>query len=430
VYFLNGEYTGIQVNESISYRWCAWTPQNSGTVSAPVRFKSLNRHGAKIVGLRDAVAIPVIGSYLKDYVVWDGFVLEAVNSTGDPILATAQIFESDGCSILNCVIRGAAHNTGGAENYQGVWIQDADDFTLENSRIYNFRETSEDNHNTSGFKSYRFDNLTIKNCEFTNSTVGIYLKGSPMSNATVSNTFLYGNSNAIRAEASDGITFGNNTNFTFDNCVIADSNTTAIYLPTDETANNNFVFSNLTIHGVGLGYAISWKAVGDGFGPKIYNTIISNAHASFASIKDTNVVSTHGDISVAPIECDHNRLDFTNPITMRLYNAAATQYSTLSAWKSSGELYGGGNPGVGSITGDPLFVNTSGTLSEVADFALASGSPCIGAGRDAVNMGADVTLVGVLAESAPVDPTTTTTGPILRTGTHLLRVGDSVLRVQ
>ena len=44
----------------------------------------------------------------------------------------------------------------------------------------------------------------------------------------------------------------------------------------------------------------------------------------------------------------------------------------------------------------------SGTMAQVSDFALQAGSPCKGAGRGGVDMGADVSRVGVRGNLPPV----------------------------
>jgi hypothetical protein len=100
----------------------------------------------------------------------------------------------------------------------------------------------------------------------------------------------------------------------------------------------------------------------------------------------------------ALIEEDHNQW---GPGAVRAWKmTTSTQsgnrvYNGIAAWQASAELASGDSPGVGSLASDPLFVNGSGTLAEIADFALQAGSPCKGAGRGGADMGCDVSLVGV-----------------------------------
>ena len=91
---------------------------------------------------------------------------------------------------------------------------------------------------------------------------------------------------------------------------------------------------------------------------------------------------------------DHNNFGTGSLfIELRRYGNSAIKTS-LSSWQSSGELIGGGSPGAGSLASDPLFVNISGSMSQIADFGLSSGSPSKAAGRSGADMGANINLVG------------------------------------
>lgn len=66
----------------------------------------------------------------------------------------------------------------------------------------------------------------------------------------------------------------------------------------------------------------------------------------------------------------------------------------------------GGNPGGGSLASNPYFLNESGTMSVLNDFRLAPNSPCLGAGRNGVDMGANIDYVGVGKEAVQPDIST------------------------
>lgn len=89
-------------------------------------------------------------------------------------------------------------------------------------------------------------------------------------------------------------------------------------------------------------------------------------------------------------------------IRVRKPNSTAISYNSLAAWQASGILTNGGDPGEGDLVSDPLFVNGSGTMKEISDFALQTGSPCKGAGRNGIDMGADISRVGIQS-SLPAD---------------------------
>lgn len=108
--------------------------------------------------------------------------------------------------------------------------------------------------------------------------------------------------------------------------------------------------------------------------------------------------------------------------------------SSLPAWQTFSSL------DTNSISADPQFVNATGTTP--SDFKRVAYAENFTTSAYGTKAGAYVTgdeQIGAdwLYGADPEDPTdpedpdpTTTSGPILRTGSHLLRVGDSVLRVQ
>ena len=83
-------------------------------------------------------------------------------------------------------------------------------------------------------------------------------------------------------------------------------------------------------------------------------------------------------------------------MSVRLVSGGSgTNYTDLAGLRAVAAY----NLGVGahdmhSLAAAPTFVNTSGNLNQIVDFALTSGSAGHNAGNDGKDMGADVTLVG------------------------------------
>jgi hypothetical protein len=67
-------------------------------------------------------------------------------------------------------------------------------------------------------------------------------------------------------------------------------------------------------------------------------------------------------------------------------------YSSLSEWQSSGVA---SEVGDHSIYDDPGFLNGSGQMNTISDFALSAQSFGHNAGSDGNDMGADTSLVGI-----------------------------------
>lgn len=384
VLFLDGTYT---VTESPSsgdnYRYPDWQPANSGTADSPIIFKAENEHGAHLTETvsNSTNSSDMIGSYLTDGIVWDGFKITVVDTDGDYRMALNKFYSTDYSAIKNCDIRGGSHSMGGAINYEGIRVENSNNMTVSRCSVYDYVETS-GNHNTGGFKSYEADNLTIQNCEFHNNTSNVYIKGYPHKNVTIKNNFIHRPGlGLLFTVGTVGDDYANENVSLINNVMIA---TTSI----DYNAGglmDNFVVANNTLKDFTLEWCPSNSTAR---ATSIYNNIF------YTSDVDRRDYVSRG-ANTTQYAVDHNRLQLNDPIRLRKYETNEAYYSTLTEWQSSGELSDGSNPGTGSITDDPQFVNATGTMSEIDDFALQDTSPCLGAGRDGADMGADVSMVGV-----------------------------------
>lgn len=387
VYFLDGTYTVKKNHDYTNYRYPSWQPANSGKESDPIVFKALNNKQAHLRNVisNDNVGAHMIGTYKADAIIWDGFTIKVEDKDGNPKIAKNPFYNTDYSGIKNCEIQAGPHDTGGSVNWEGIRVENANFFIAENCVVHGFIETS-GNHNTSGFKSYDTDNLTIKNCEFSNNTGGIYIKGYPHKNVKIKNNYLHDNGvdlyftvGTSLSRTEEGESPANENISILNNVILGliwiDHNSGGLM-------NDTIVKNNTFING-----RLEWCSADEGRGPEIFNNIF------YSTISRRDYVSRGS--NEHPIAADHNRLQFNKPIRLRKYENDETYYSTLAEWHYSSELYDGGNPGTGSITGDPQFVNKSKNMDQLNDFKLAKGSPCKGAGRDGKDMGADISTVGV-----------------------------------
>ena len=385
IIFLDGVYQNLQKKKSISYIYGAWSPKNSN-----VTFKALNTHKAILVGAWtsgispgsniESVSVSVFTAVDVDNIVFDGFTVRAVNGTKS-VMSSVQFRRSNNSIIKNCLIEGAEHSTGGANNYEGIRGEDSDFLQVYNCTVRDFIESS-GNYNTSGFKSYRCNNLTIKNNDFFNNTTGIFIKGSPQHNVKIVNNYIYNNiGQGIHLLASNSPVF----NATISNNLFVNN---GLWFAPDEremSKIDNLEISNNTFWGKNFSWSTNYSI---GKGPRIYNNIIAN-------VKDYAMISKYDYGLDGPQEIDHNCIPFPVKIRMRDYSKRAISYYSLSSWNSSGELANGLNPGDGSFASDPLFLNYSKTMSQKNDFILRNDSPCRQAGRYMSDIGADISLIGV-----------------------------------
>lgn len=384
VNFVNGEYRIVDPG-GIDYHIPMWNPAHSGTESSPITFKSLNKLGAHLIGIAkaDGSAVNMIGSYLRQYIVWDGFLLTAIdNAETSPSRPFARFGDGPndfgGGAIQNCTFIGAPHGLGGALNIQAIFFERYDGLLIHSNIIYGYSEAT-NNQNTGAISSYKSSGVTISNNEIHSSTIGIHLKDD-IDDSILKNNFLY--DNYIDIYISNTNPNGSCERDIVENNIFTRSSYTAISVPDNSGTyyGNDLIVRNNTFYNTNKGFAIG--IVEAGHGAKIYNNVFSGL--------PINTLAWSG-IGHGFSEMDHNELG--SSFNIRAHSDGANIiYSTLLGWQTSEQLYGGINPSDNLATG-ATFV--SGSPTEIADFALTSESSGFGAGRGGVNMGADVFLVGV-----------------------------------
>jgi len=395
VLFMDGTYN---VPTSASYEIPSYNPSNSGTSENPITFKALNRHDAILKGRGGTSGSgiylqPMIGAFGSDYIVWDGFYVYA-RDNGDTtnIFGNCRFDGSTGSKIINSRFVGGTHSYGGSANSAAVFVQGANYTVIENNEITGYREAS-NNENNAAILLYPSSYVTVKNNTLYDNTAGINLKDGA-SYATVSYNDIRNNCRGVYFANANG---HNITGPVVEYNLIANNERQGISVSPDATTSNLVIRNNIIYHNVPSSTGDAEMEIKPGAAsvyPKIYNNIVYRDYKSMQFDGSANNLA----------ECDHNQWSTNLSITMHKYQTTAN-YTSLLAWQNSGELYGNENPGEGSLNSDPLFVNTSGTMTELADFALQAGSPCLGAGRDSEDMGVDITLVGVDAEEPPLDTT-------------------------
>jgi hypothetical protein len=399
VYFLDGVYAGIRRNPDISSYTPGWWPRNSGTEANPITFKSLNLHGAELRGLSfigdgtgeyaEGVIARIIGTNGQDYIIFEGFELTAVDDGGTTIQASILLNNSTGSQVKNLTVRGATHNKGGAVNYEGIRTEGSDNILIENCYVFDFNEVN-NNINTTGYKNYRSTNVTIKNCLFENNNMGVRDKQGGGGGHIYENNLFIGNRQDIIVSLDNS---GNSNNGIIRNNLFLNTIYTVFGIESSSNKADNFTVVNNTFYS-SVTSGLRYVTVANGVSHQVYNNIFGN-QSSYPSMR----FPLHGTTSIEAI--DHNLFDHSGDVAL----LGSTNYR-LSGWKTSGALIGGGNPGMGSITGAPSFVNGSGTMSERDDFRLAFNSPAKGAGRNGADMGADIDLVGPMYSSVGGDVST------------------------
>ena len=330
----------------------------------------------------------VLGNGYQDYIVFDGFRIQANNGKERGAIVIKGNSEDDqtiGNIVKNCFIDGPSRKIVHGDNREGLRIDEALNIKVHNCKIQDFVHINGNSHNTGAIKMYHDDNFTFTNLEIANSTSGIYIKNDNHE-GLIKDSFIYENYIGIldtfkcpgECLHSDNITVYNN--------LLVDNSYQSISFYGQETAHadNTNVNSNTIYCSSELDNAHG-ASLSEGHDMKFYNNIIEGCTARKLGF-------AYDDYSVS--DCDYNHFgssDFS--ISTHMYHGTQYYYN-LDEWQNSGELKNGENPGSGSLIGNPKFINYSGIMSEIKDFELAEDSPCKGAGRNGGDIGADVSNIG------------------------------------
>lgn len=153
----------------------------------------------------------------------------------------------------------------------------------------------------------------------------------------------------------------------------------------DWNVHNNTIYTTSTLPDSNSDVCVRYTGYILTTGTQFYNNIISCPNSA---LYGTEVIIGSPVTGMAS-------MDYNNYGAVHTVMCLGTAYSILADIRTAtcGGL-GSGAHDVHSIGAAPIFVNTSGTLSTVADFALTVASPGYHAGNDGLDMGANVALVG------------------------------------
>jgi hypothetical protein len=390
VYFRGGQYEVGQSTTWGAWPWVfQWRPANSGTPGSPITFRNYpgetvvingNVSGA-VAGTWDGLnhSTCVMGVVGKSYITIDGFTFQADNGAE---MASVLIYGNSttdraiGCIVRNCIFNGGTQEVNDGNNWEGLRVEHTSALLVSNCIFFNYRAFA-NQHNTSGYKGYGNVSGVLENIEAFNCTVALYLKGTH-TDFTVRNNFVHDSNTGILITPdtvnmiSDRVKVINN--------VIA--NIVHSGIEQDVSVHgDDWVIANNTIYNVagtdGGGGIIKANNQAT-HGLRCYNNIVTKV-GGYGHL----VTRANGQLA----EADHNEWGPTFTLRMSL-DGGQRVYLSLTTWQASTELAAGTHPGIGDLASDPKFVNGSGTLSQLRDFVLQASSPCKGAGRNGMDIGA------------------------------------------
>ncbi len=421
VYFRGGIY---YVGQSVAGPPTSFQlkPSHNGTAGNPIKFQAYPGETPVIDATvtspsnSNSVAIGAVGSpgSPRTYIIFDGFI---IRGNGGTAMAQAYFYYADNCTLKNCNLTGGGNPLSTSENLNCVRSQYTNYFTMQNCIIHDVNGGS--NYNVDGIEFYYSYHATIVNNEFYNNSCALYLKNDT-ADTLIANNYFHNNVQAIGWHTFSGPR--NVDRLTIHDNVIINSSFGAISGDAQEpTAHmDDFLCYNNTIYNTARGINIGNSQ--SGHGAKIYNNIIQ--------ITTSEKLLVHGDNGTLALVAgeDHNQWGTGSGYWKMSYGNSMRTYTTLANWQASNELaasidLGCGpskNPGCHDFASDPRFINTSGNLNKLEDFTLQSSSPCKGAGRNGVDMGANIDNVGVNPALLPTAPPTDTNPPASPSGVNVI----------
>lgn len=382
----------------------ALNPSNSGTAGNPVTFKNYNGESV-ILTYSGAETFhgPIIGSNSKNYIVWDGFIIQEVAANNASDTGPVVIDSADYVTIQNCDIRGVPVSL--QDNHNGIRLDFTNFAVIRNNKIHGVGNAFP--YNFAEIMMYDADDTMVEHNEIYDAYTGVFPKGGDhISGGDPSNDRV-----TIRYNLIHNVSTGVRVSFTRDTKIYQNiirdvtwgldfgescfnltcSNSSGM----DITTPANIDFYNNTVYSTGRGLYFPQPQIDRTFqgGNDFRNNIISTA--TYAMTTETTVLSKFSVNS-------NNYYSFTS---FRIGGADDTfdQWKVATGYDTT------------SITSNPLFVNASNH-----DFHLQSGSPAINAGTDlldingngnkteAINLGAYVTgteIIGLLPGAATFDST-------------------------
>lgn len=415
VYFKEGLYSLGECPDVFEH--AKLEPSHSGSEQNPITFIASSNESPIIdcthstVTENDAARTRAIGTNSQDYIIWDGFTVQANGGSGRGGIVVWGVpgNPSIGCQVRNCIVTGGEMITFNS-NVEGIRIQETENALIKNCKIYSFNETTNAG-NLGAVKMYSNVNATVENCEIYDCTEGIFDKGD-----SVGSTFRYNYIHDIGKYAiyvSDygdpATTFSSNhRNMKIYHNVVAYVGQRMIENVSQENSDsdNMEVYNNTFYSGNAISASVSLGA-GD---KRFYNNIIQGLSIN----SDVRLLRFNmaGTIPVDLMESDYNNfgsmgsfsVKFIEPDPNNTANKLYNSYTSLSSWQNSGELADGNNPDQHSFASDPQFANVSGRMNALSDFEI--GASCIGTGKNNGNIGADISLVGFDPENLPAEDIT------------------------
>ena len=264
----------------------ALNPANSGSANSPITIRAEGQVSLRLAGGNG----PVIGSYQRNYVHWQGFSIDErtapVHADTGPIV----IWSSTGVVVDGCEVLGIAQSYG--DNHNGVRLENARDAVVRNCKIIGIRGTNTSAHNSAGIMLYGSGGVLLENNEIENCGARIFPKGADNFDITIRRNRIGSSTKGIRTSYSspsagvnsiyqniieNGSDIGNQIAENSHNWTVANNTLVnvpnGIWLRNATTTGNLRVGNNLVVGSVVAINAGEWQGAYPGVGRNLYSGV-------------------------------------------------------------------------------------------------------------------------------------------------------------
>lgn len=340
-----------------------YNPVNSGTSGAPITIKAATPGSVNLRSTQSSTPQPIIGSYNRSWIVWDGFVIDERYVPTSADTGPVVVWESQNVTVQNLTIRGFSR--GWADNHNGIRLEHVNNIIVRGNTISGYNEGPA-GMNASGITMYYTQAATIENNEISDTNTGIFVKGVIAGPITIRKNIVRRTGNGIlfggigTSSASNGARAYNNIVYDCFSCItfIGYDNVS----PANVIVANNTVFNATTTWGADGG-AILYRGNYSGYrNIRVANNIFATSRAGAVAWEN----------SVSQVTMSNNAYHQNTSVG----EIGGQRYSTVQQWAS-----GTGKDANGSVQVDPRFVDFAGR-----NVKLQTGSPLIGAGVDILDL--------------------------------------------
>ncbi|MEZ5287556.1 MAG: right-handed parallel beta-helix repeat-containing protein [Vicinamibacterales bacterium] len=170
-----------------------YNPVNNGTAEEPITFRAEGR-----VELRSSTYEgPVIGTFQRSFIVWDGFYIDEQYVHYTPDTGPVVVWDSNHVTVQNLEISGTYAPY--VDNHTGIRLEAADDVLVRNNLVYGFGITrggrQERSRNSTCIQLYYSNRIVIEHNEIRECGSGVFVKdtrqGITMEDITIRLNLIY-----------------------------------------------------------------------------------------------------------------------------------------------------------------------------------------------------------------------------------------------